>query len=300
VYPREGTVAAAVIDTGHPVVAAAIPRRSYGEVTLLGGPAMMLPLAGGGGRPHGALAVIRSTGAPRFLDSDVDMATDFASHASVALELRDARRARERVALLEDRSRIARDLHDNVIQRLFGAGLALHSVDMAAMQAPVATKVAMVGEMIDQAISEIRKSVFALRSTQPGITPRHRLLDVLGESVSIFPAPPKITFEGHVDRWVPDTLVDDLAAVVREGLSNAARHAHAQFVDVTVGADERQISVLISDDGPGPNGSKRRSGIANLEDRARAWGGSSVLRPGLQKGAVLEWRVPTPNGKGPG
>src|SRR4051794_39470170 len=178
-FPRAETVSGNVIDTGHPVVATAIPNRMYGDVEILGGPAMMVPLAGGAGKPHGCLAVIRSVGAPRFRSSDVDMASDFASHASVALELRDARRARERVALLEDRSRIARDLHDNVIQRLFGAGLALHSVDISTVDPPVATKIAMVGEMMDQAIAEIRKSVFALRSTQPGITPRHRLLDVL-------------------------------------------------------------------------------------------------------------------------
>ncbi|WP_210505848.1 GAF domain-containing protein [Naasia sp. SYSU D00057] len=300
VFPKEGTVSGSVIDSGHPLLATSIPTRTYGDVELLGGPAMVLPLAGGG-RPHGALAIIRRLGAPRFQASDLDMATDFASHASVALELRDARRARERVALLEDRSRIARDLHDNVIQRLFGAGLALHSIDIAGVPPAAGTKIAMVGELVDQAIAEIRKSVFALRSTQPDNgTPRHRLLDVLGEVASAFPAPPRITFEGHVDRWAPDSLVDDLEAVVREGLANAARHAEAQAVEVTVAADERQIAVRIADDGVGPNGSSRSSGIGNLEDRARAWGGVSSLAPGESGGAVLEWRVPTPTGRGAG
>src|SRR5690606_12414488 len=107
---------------------------------------------------RGALAIGRRVGGPRFLDGDLDLAMEFASHASVALELREARLTHERLALLEDRSRIARDLHDNVIQRLFGAGLALNGLDAQGLTPPARGTVDVVTRLLDEAIAEIRKS----------------------------------------------------------------------------------------------------------------------------------------------
>lgn len=298
VIPHEGSVTGAVIGSGNPVLSPGLPLPYTGDRDLFTGPAMVVPLSGSRG-PYGALAIVRGMGAPHFQEPDLDMATDFAAHASVALELRDARRARERIALLEDRSRIARDLHDNVIQRLFAVGLSLHSVDVSGVPDAVQTKLQSVNEILDDAITEIRKSVFALSSAElSGGTARHRLLDVVGESASAFPVPPRIVFEGQLDAWAPAAMVDDLEAVVREGLSNAARHADASGVDVSISADEREIRVCIADDGKGPVDNGRASGTANLQARASGWGGRSLLRAGATGGAVLEWSVPTPAGKG--
>jgi signal transduction histidine kinase len=293
VVPREATASGRVIDSGTPVLAHGLNLTVWNDEDLARGPAMVLPLSGARG-PYGVLAVIRPAAARRFEESDLDMAGDFASHASVALELRDARRARERITLLEDRSRIARDLHDNVIQRLFAAGLSLHSLDLESMPPQVGGRVQSVNGMLDEAITEIRKSVFALSTDESGATARHRLLDVVGEAAGAFPVPPRIVFEGSVDEWAPPALVDDLEAVVREGLSNAARHAQASDVAVSVCADAKEVLVTVSDDGQGPGESDRASGTANLQARARGWGGASILRHGSDRGAVLEWRVPTP------
>jgi signal transduction histidine kinase len=297
-FPAEGSVSGSVIASGNPVLSPGLPLPYIGERELFTGPAMVVPLAGGNG-PYGSLTVVRAIGRPHFLDSDLDMAADFAAHASVALELREVRGSRERVALLEDRSRIARDLHDNVIQRLFAAGLSLHSVDLDGVPPPVRSKVHAVNDLLDQAITEIRKSVFALAATeQPGTSARHRLLDAVAEAAGAFPVPPRIVFEGQLDEWAPPDLVDDLEAVVREGVSNAARHAMASGVVVTVVADEREIRVSVTDDGKGPGDPTRASGTANLQARASGWGGRSVLQPGETGGAVLDWRVPTPTRQG--
>ncbi|WP_210481211.1 GAF domain-containing sensor histidine kinase [Naasia sp. SYSU D00948] len=294
VLPKEGSMIGSVIASGNPIVSPGVREPEGGDWEAFAGPAMVLPLSGASGA-YGALAVVRAPGSQHFHDIETNLAGDFARHASVALELREARHARERIALLEERSRIARDLHDNVIQRLFGAGLTLHSIDIDSLPPMVRTKLGQVGEMMDQAISEIRKSVFALSTTErTNSTARHRLLDVVGEAASSFPTPPRIVFEGQLDEWAPDAMVDDLEAVIREGLANAARHAHASGVAVSVAADEREISVCITDDGRGPGATDRASGTANLEARALGWGGRSVLRPGEEGGAVLEWRVPTP------
>jgi signal transduction histidine kinase len=298
VFPRDGTATGAVIGSGNPVLSAGLSLPYFGDRDLFTGPAMLVPLSGGQG-PYGVLAIVRTAGRARFRESDLGMATDFAAHASVALELREARNARERLAMLEDRSRIARDLHDNVIQRLFAAGLSLHAADLDAVPATVRSKVHSVNDLLDQAIAEIRKSVFALSpSERTAVTARHRLLDVVGEAASAFSVPPRIVFEGELDEWAPVDMVDDLEAVVREGLSNAARHAEASGVAVTIWADEQEIRVSIADDGKGPSNVSRSSGTANLQARASGWGGESVLRPGDAGGAVLDWRVPTPARRG--
>jgi signal transduction histidine kinase len=146
---------------------------------------------------------------------------------------------------------------------------------------------------------EIRKAVFALSTAdRGGMSARHRLLDIVGEAATAFRTPPKVVFEGGLDEWAPGDMVPDLEAVVREGLSNAARHAEASTVVVTIAADEHEISVLIADDGRGAPANHGASGIANLEARATGWGGRSSLESGQHGGSTLEWRVPTPGRKG--
>ena len=294
VFGASGSLSGRVIASRNPALSLGLVHPESVDGEQFTGPAMGVPLT----RPDGldaALIVVRPAGSGRFLESDLDMTSDFAAHASVALELREARDARERVALLEDRSRIARDLHDNVIQRLFGAGLSINAMDLHSAPKSVQQRAETVSGLLDEAIAEIRKSVFALRSTsRSGPTARHRLLDVVGEAADAFPTPPRISFEGPLDDLVPDDLVDDLEAVVREGLSNAARHADATSVALTVRADRRSISVRVTDDGRGPGDSTRASGTKNLESRALAWGGSSSLTPGDAGGSILDWEVPTP------
>ncbi|MCU1570492.1 MAG: two-component system, histidine kinase [Naasia sp.] len=294
VFPFADSVAGQVIASGNPVLSLGVKHPASVDSSVFTGPAMFVPLERSAGR-RGALALIRAAGASRFLESDLDMVTEFAAHASVALELREAREVRERVALLEDRSRIARDLHDNVIQRLFAAGLSLNGIDVQGVPSGAQPKIELVSGLLDEAIAEIRKSVFALRAAEPrGGSARHRLLNVVGESAAMFTAAPRLVFEGDLDGLASDDVLEDLEAVVREGLSNAARHADATAVTVTVHAAADLVGVRVADDGRGVQGRVRASGTANLEDRARRWGGRSSLRTAESGGAVLEWEIPTP------
>jgi signal transduction histidine kinase len=292
VYSADETPAAQVIASGNPALSLGLAHPGSPDGQASTGSSMTVPLA----RPSGldaALIVSRAAGSARFVDLDLDLIADFAAHASVALELRGARASRARVSLLEDRGRIARDLHDNVIQRLFAAGLSLNSLDLDALPRPARERIDDVSGLLDAAIAEIRTSVFALRAAQPrAVGARHRLLDVVSEVAGAFPTPPRIVFHGHVDDIVMGDLLDDVEAVVREGLANAVRHADATAVVVEVGCEDGHTVARVVDDGVGPAGSARASGTANLEARAVARGGSSSLEPGVDGGSVLTWRVP--------
>ncbi|GAA1419723.1 sensor histidine kinase [Agrococcus citreus] len=292
VYPAAASMSETVIASGNPRLSPGVPYPdSPFEMT---GPAMVVPINRANGT-RGALAIARPNGASAFRDPDLDMVMEFAVHASVALELRKARLTHERLALLEDRNRIARDLHDNVIQRLFGAGLALNGVDRERLPPAARAKVELVTDLLDEAIAEIRKSVFALHATSPHRpAARHRLLDVVSGAADAFPNPPQVSLEGDFDRHVPESVLADLEAVLREGLSNAARHAAADSVSVRVAALAEEIRVTVRDDGQGPAGAIRSSGLTNLSERARAWGGSAALEADPAGGSVLEWRIPTP------
>jgi signal transduction histidine kinase len=298
VFPYDGSLSGRVIESGNPALSPGLLYPDPPAAELFTGPAMGVPLLGAGGRGT-TLVVARPPGSPQFTDSDLDMTSEFAGHASVALELRQARLIRARLALLEDRSRIARDLHDNVIQRLFGAGLALNALDLAVLPGSAHAKVEAVSVLLDEAIAEIRKSVFALSSTDRSRrSARHRLLEVVSESASSFPVPPRVTLDGQLDELATPALLDDLEAVIREGLSNSARHAEASSASVTVHADGDTISVRITDDGRGLGLVTRASGTRNLAARAEAWGGSSRLSDGDDGGAILQWAVPTPAPEG--
>lgn len=295
-YPAGTTISETVIESGNPRLSAGEPYPDSIGGEPLAGPTMVVPIR----RPDGsraALLITRPRDGERFQDSDLDMAMDFATHASVALELRAARLAHERLALLEDRSRIARDLHDNVIQRIFAAGLALNGVDTDPLPETVQGTLDEVATLLDEAVAEIRLSVFALRATSPGSpAARPRLLEVVGSAASSLTAPARVVLEGDLDLLFRAGLLDDVEAVVREGLSNAARHAHATAVVVSVIVTPDEVLVAVVDDGRGPGNATRSSGLASLTERAREWGGTAALRPGRDGGSVLDWRVPRPVG----
>jgi GAF domain-containing protein len=290
VFPASGTLAGRALEADS--IAA-----SDTETTLIAdwqpplGPSIALPLQAAG-EPLGVLTLSRRPGAPRFTPGDLEMAADFAAQAGVAIELGRAREDRQRLELVGERGRIARDLHDHVIQRLFAAGLSLQLLagETPAQAAALEEQVS----VIDAAISDIRTAIFAL-SHERGATTRHQILDIATEAAAGLGFSPRVAFSGPVDLLVTGTLVDDVAAVVRESLANVARHARAGSVGVDVIADDVGVTVVVEDDGVGvPDRIARRSGTSNLADRATARNGDYAIVARDAGGARASWSAPWP------
>ena len=292
-FESAGTLAAQAHTSGQPVLSDA-DVFSRIDPGLKLGPTMAIPFASSDS-PNGVLTVSRLSRQAAFTAADLDMVADFAAQAGVALRLANVRADRARLAILEDRGRIARDLHDHVIQRLFGAGLGLQAVAGSISDPLLQTRIAQQVDSLDTAIAEIRTAIFTLNATARSevVTLRHRVIDVLAETSHLFDESPRLTFTGAVDLMATPDLVDDVVAVVREGLSNVARHAAATHADIAIAAADGRFTVRIEDDGRGlREGNDRASGTANLEQRARGYGGRFSLTGAATGGTVLLWDVP--------
>lgn len=257
------------------------------------GAEMAVPMLASNG-PHGVLLVARYRGRPRFTETDIDVAASFAAHATMALELTQAHRDREQMLLLRDRERIARDLHDHVIQRLFATGLTLQALASGVGSEEARAGLAAQIDEIDQIGRQVRNTIFEL---QPPATPTNLRTDVLRAvraAAKLFVTPPQVRFSGPVDTLVPVALHEDIVAVVREGLSNTARHANAGRVEVLVHAQADAVRIEVRDDGVGieASGVLVRSGLQNLQARATHLGGTMDVVRGEPAGTVLSWTAP--------
>jgi two-component system, NarL family, sensor histidine kinase DevS len=306
-YPIEKSFAGLAFNSGQPILIADASEDDtihlHQSEVLPVGPVMVLPLVGSQGT-RGALFIGRLHGAHRFDDADLDMAKTFANHAAVALELADSRVKEQRAVLLEDRDRIARDLHDHVIQQLFAAGLTVQSVASGLGGDERAQRLECVVSDIDDTIRQIRTSIFQLRGQlgpQTGSV-RTRLIETISSVVSLLGFEPRLAFSGPIDSVVPESAVDDIVAVSREALTNVARHANATSAQVTLSASAGQVMLEIVDNGVGIGDVQRRSGLANLRQRAEQRGGSLVLAAAsaadshdplpTQQGTRLQWTIP--------
>ena len=302
-YPIERTLTGLALTSGHPVLvddAGDSDYDSHLSDVLPVGPVMVLPLVGTSDT-RGALVIARLRGRNRFDDADLDMATTFANHAALALELSDGRENQQRMVLLEDRDRIARDLHDHVIQRLFAAGLAVESVAARPGSDETSLRLQRVVTELDETIRQIRTSIFQLRGplTAEVGTMRSAVLSVTSELEPVLGFQPRVTFAGPVDLAAPDASVDDLIAALREALTNVARHARARCVYVTVEATTDALVLEVTDDGVGIGDGSRWSGLANLRARAEHHGGTFSIGPSEKlptdnygQGTCLRWTIP--------
>jgi len=302
-FAAAGTLAGQVLESGEAVVLAnagdGAGPPSYLASVMETGPVMVLPLRGTG-QPRGVLSVLRRRGRQSFSATELAMAAGFATHASVALELADSRSAEQKLVILEDRDRIARDLHDHVIQELFSIGLGLEGVaaqvtgGVAAMDGDrLAERVRQRVEDIDRTIRRIRTSIFELRGNL--VTPsdglRKRVLEVASELTGALGITPHVAFSGLVDLNLDEQLSDDALACVRETLTNVAKHARARTTSVDVARSADELRITVTDDGVGPAGAIRSSGIANLRVRAEKHGGSFELAPGPAGGSIATWKA---------
>jgi len=291
-YPAEDSLAGRVLASGRHAASDGEPAGARLDGAPELGPTIALPLRADE-EQLGVLAVSRAPGSRRFDDAELEMASDFASQAGVAIELTRARADRERLRMIDERGRIARDLHDHVIQRLFGSGLALQGV--ASRSPEVAEAVLAQVDAIDAAIAEIRTAIFALsHAGGEGSSLRRRVLDVVNESSAALGFVPRVSFSGAVDLHITGPFADDVVAVVRESLANVARHAEANSVALAVALHERDgVVVTIEDDGCGIDPRvTRRSGIANLRERALARGGDLALDGRDGGGTRVRWTAP--------
>lgn len=253
------------------------------------GPALAAPLRTRA-RLWGAVCVARSPSGRRFTATETESAADLASRASIALELAHAREESQRSMLADDRRRIARDLHDHVIQQLFGTGLTLQAVAGGLPSGPAAERLNESVAQLDDAIAQIRNVIFAL-SRSDGSSIRHRIIDAVAELTGSLPRPPVFRFIGPVDHAITGALAADVLGTARELLSNAVRHSHADRISVEVGIVDGCAVVSVEDDGIGIPEAGRRSGLDNVAHRAKARGGEFSLDTG-QAGTVATWSVP--------
>jgi signal transduction histidine kinase len=263
------------------------------DLAILDGPCMLVPFAAGK-RPLGVLLVARQVGRPAFEDADLGLASMFAGHAGLAVEFTRAQRDREWLAVLEDRDRIARDLHDVVIQRLFVAGLRLQGLARTVGTPEAAQTLERTVDELDRTVTEIRRRIFSLRSPLAGREGlRAKLLAVCSTATSPLGFEPRVQLDGPLDTVVPDNVAEQLAAALRESLANVARHARATEVDVQVRTDGAGALLEVADDGVGLDPAvRRRNGLSTLARRAEELGGTMRIAPRAGRGTVLTWEVP--------
>lgn len=258
--------------------------------TLGLGPGMYLPLADD--VVLGTLVLAREAGGQPFTRADAAVAELFASAAALALSLGRARQEVEELRFASEHDRIARDLHDTVIQRLFALGMGLQGVTRM-VSGPAAERIDSAVDALDEIIREIRDTIFDLQARRDRPSLRTQLRDVAAEAEEQLGFAPALGLRGPLDTSVTDLVATHLLAVVRESLSNVARHAGATKVEVMIVASSDGVTVTVADDGSGaaePTGSGH--GLANIASRAEELGGHFHIGPGPLGGAIVEWRVP--------
>ncbi|MEU3447546.1 GAF domain-containing sensor histidine kinase [Streptomyces thermolilacinus] len=298
VVPVEGTLSGAAYQAATPVTTTGLaeddrytagPRRFDGL-----GPAVAVPLGTEAKDTRGVLLLARSVGEPVFTEGELEPLRAFAGQAALALELAERRSDAEQLALLEDRDRIARDLHDLAIQRLFATGMTLQSAARLVQHEGAAERVSRAVGDLDETIKIIRSTIFGLRAREEDTGPslRARAARAVGEAGTTLGFPPRLSMEGLLDTDVPPQVADHVMAALGEALSNVARHAHATRVEVSLQATADEVVLTVTDNGRGIPTNGRRSGLSNLEERARSVGGAFDIQAPAEGGTRLLWRAP--------
>ncbi|MEZ5183142.1 MAG: GAF domain-containing protein [Acidimicrobiales bacterium] len=246
------------------------------------------------GEAFGNLYLTDKVDGDDFTEVDEELAVGLAAAAGVAIEnARLLARARE-LDIAQERERIARDLHDTVIQRLFATGLSLQSAARLADQPEVVDRIQQAVDELDLTVRDVRSSIFELNpppTSSNGL--RHQLLAVGDELFDALGFSPTFRFEGPVDSGVPDALAPHVVAVVREGLANVAKHAGSPTAEVRISVGGGEVAVGLDDAGRGMGErGTGGNGIRNLTTRASELGGTFEVadRPG--GGTSVRWRVP--------
>ncbi|WP_372351627.1 GAF domain-containing protein [Streptomyces sp. KL116D] len=298
--PRKGTFAGTALSAGELVTSDDIrkdPRITYQPARWDGlGPAVAAPI-GTAASVRGVLMLARKADSQPFSAAELIPLVGFAGQAALALELADRRRDTEQMSLLEDRDRIARDLHDLAIQRLFATGMTLQSAQRFVQHPEAAERLMRAVDDLDTTIKIIRSTIFGLREQDApptGAGLRLRTVRAIEEAARVLGFTPALRMEGLLDVDVPRAVADDALAVLGEALTNVARHARASSAEVALTVRGRSLTLAVADDGIGitSEADSHRSGLANLTARAQRRGGTLTVGPGKGGGTHLEWKVP--------
>ncbi|GAA1914187.1 two-component system sensor histidine kinase [Streptomyces sodiiphilus] len=300
VLPREGSFTGAAALAGEPVTTMEIgkdPRVTVGPPRWEGlGPAVAVPVGTNEGL-RGVLMLARAEKdkAPAFTESETTALLAFAGQAALAMELAEQRRAVEAMALLEDRDRIARDLHDLAIQRLFATGMTLQSAVRFVQHPDASERLMRAVDDLDETIKIIRSTIFGLRNLETGPAAqglRVRAARTVEQAVRALGFTPALRMEGLLDTDVPAAVADHAVAVLAEALSNVSRHARAGAAEVALIVASGTLTLRVTDDGVGVPEGGRRSGLRNLQERAEKLGGALAIEAPEPGGTRLEWKVP--------
>jgi signal transduction histidine kinase len=229
----------------------------------------------------------------RDVAADVEYLAAFASQAGVALQLAQAQKDRERLVVLEDRDRIARDLHDLVIQRLFATGMSIQSAAPLIDNVTARERMATVVDDLDATIRDLRQAIYQLQVPADALDLRAQIQAIVDQSVEGTTARVRLHLDGPVASSVSEAIQPHFLAALRESLSNAVRHAHAAAINISVTVDDA-LTLEVTDDGLGIDpAASRRSGLANLAARAAELGGQCESGAGEDgRGTTLTWQVP--------
>jgi PAS domain S-box-containing protein len=204
----------------------------------------------------------------------------------------ELRRAHEKLTIVDDRERIARDLHDTVIQRLFAVGLSLQGAITRATTDPAVERIQLAIDEIDLTIRDIRSTIFALHTRrEPGGSTRDELIVIVREATRVLGFEPELRIDGPIDTVVSIEIRGHLLATLREALSNVTKHAHASKVLVDVSVSGSEVLLRVCDDGVGTENWGRGNGLDNIRERAAAFGGDCAIAPATDGGTQVIWRV---------
>ena len=295
-YPVAGSLTGEVLRSGRPAVVDDLAHEepafsheghwpaAWPEL----GPALFVPLSTSTGTLGVLVVASQRDRNVRFPLNEVQLVGSLAGQAALALERLRARDDRARLAVFEDRDRIARDLHDLVIQRLFATGLQLQAGARGLEDAALSERLERAVDDLDVTIEQIRTTIFQLGQRADSLSVEIRgLVEELGRTGIT----PVLLVEGPIDQGVPERVRPHLLAVLREALTNVARHADASRVDVAVHVGD-DIMAVVEDDGVGIKAGGRRSGLRNLRQRAESLGGSLQVSTREGGGTRIAWRVP--------
>ncbi|ADX73037.1 GAF domain-containing protein [Pseudarthrobacter phenanthrenivorans] len=260
------------------------------------GPVLVAALGNTGDGCGGSVLILaRASGGTHYTDVDTEQAEVFASRIGLTLDLLRANRLREEQALFIDRERIARDLHDLVIQRLFAAGLSIQGLRRYTADPPAHEhRIAVITTELDGCIQQLRDTIYSLQAREPGRELiSGRVLRAVQEAASSAGFLPQVQLSGPVDDLVGQEVAEELLPVLHESVSNAVRHSGSGDIHVLLSALEGEVVLTVRDNGCGFKEPERVSGLANMKSRASRLGGTCVIESTPGKGTSVTWKAPT-------